>query len=187
MDLWGLSSSDSKTNSDLYDYTENNPVSYVAPDGRSETLPFVRAEADGLNVKYYREDGSGVTRSEGSRAWRNNNPGNIRSARNEIGSAGGFAVFADYDTGFNAINTLLSSDKYSKLSIFDAISNYAPPTENDTANYQSMIAEWTGLDTSRKFEALSATELESVANAIQRMEGYIVGNETEFSAPEEEK
>jgi len=144
---------------------------------------FVKAEPNGNNVKYYREDNSGVERSEGTRAWRNNNPGNVRGAANKIGLAGGFAVFADYDTGFKAIISLLKTSDYNNLSINNAILKYAPPSENDTANYQLMLKQKTGLDIGRKINSLTSAELDKVASAIQQIEGYTVGKETSFTAP----
>ena len=166
-----------------YHYAGNNPVKYTDPDGRSDN--FVRASPRGNNVLYFREDNSGVERSGGTRAWRNNNPGNIRAASNQIGSAGGFAVFADYETGFQAVVDLLQTNSYNSLSINDAIARYAPPSENDTANYQSMLTQMTGLDTERTINSLTPNELNRVALAIQRIEGYTVGNETPFPQPEE--
>lgn len=163
------------------DSAENNPIEYIVTDGRTETVPFVKAEANGINVVYYRADGTGVERSGGSRSWRNNNPGNIRNATYQIGSAGGFAIFDSYETGYNAIIDLLTSDNYINLSIIDAISRYAPPNENDTENYQKMIANFTRLDTSRLLTELSQEELDYVAQAIQRIEGYIAGTETNFT------
>ena len=141
------------------------------------TFPFVYAEPDGRNVKYYKENNTGIIRKGGSRSWRNNNPGNIRHSSKQIGSAAGFAIFADYDIGFSEISNLLKSDKYKNLSINDAIFKYAPPTENDTLIYQSLIAEFTGLDTSRIISDLSTEELADVASAIKRIEGYEVGRE----------
>jgi RHS repeat-associated protein len=173
-----------------YHYAGNNPVKYRDPDGRASSddnsviqKPFVRAEANGNNVKYFRDDESGVERSGGTRAWRNNNPGNIRWNSEQIGSAGGFAVFKDYETGFAAIGNLLRSDSYNNLSINDAIARWAPPSENDTANYQSLLTQLTGLDNNRLISSLSADELDSVARAIQIIEGFRAGSETQFSAP----
>ena len=121
---------------------ENIPVQHTgeAADGRAHEAPFTRAEANGNNVRYYRADGSGIERRGGTRSWRNNNPGNIRGARNEIGTAGGFAIFADYETGFTAIIDLLRSNEYNNLTINAAIVEYAPPIENDTENYQKFIS-----------------------------------------------
>lgn len=75
------------------------------------------------------------------------------------------------------ISNLLKSDIYKNLSINDAIFKYAPPTENDTLIYQSLIAEFTGLDTSRIISDLSTEKLADVASAIKRIEGYEVGRE----------
>lgn len=38
-----------------------------------------------------------------SRAWRNNNPGNLRFSRFQTGRRGGFAYFASYATGWLAL------------------------------------------------------------------------------------
>ena len=38
-----------------------------------------------------------------SRSWRNNNPGNLRWSKFQIGSAGGFATFGSYASGWLAL------------------------------------------------------------------------------------
>jgi len=79
-------------------------------------MPYIKAEAygeDSAAVVYIADDGKRLTRYGGSRAWRNNNPGNIRHTEfarrhGAIGSAGGFALFPDYLIGRNAISTTIS-------------------------------------------------------------------------------
>lgn len=134
-------------------------------------------------VVYTADDGSKVLREGGSRSWRNNNPGNIRYtqfARNQgaIGTAGGFAVFADVDSGRAALLSLLIGPTYISLTISAAISRYAPPNENDTANYERLIARLTGLDVTRVLSTLAVGELRQVASAIETIEGYVVGTES---------
>jgi uncharacterized protein (TIGR02594 family) len=142
------------------------------------------AAAVGRNTVITNADGSTETRSGGSLAWRNNNPGNIRAGdfatRNgAIGTGpGGFAVFPDRATGERAISALLQGNTYRNLSVMAAISRYAPPVENDTTQYQNNVRSWTGLDTTRTISSLSATELRQVVNAIQRMEGWTPGTVT---------
>ena len=67
---------------------------------------------------------------------------------------------------------------YAPLSIASAISRYAPPTENDTKNYERLIAKLTGLDITRKLSELYPDELALVVSAIQTIEGYQTGIET---------
>ena len=134
-------------------------------------------------VVYTADDGSKVLREGGSRSWRNNNPGNIRYnqfARNQcaIGTAGGFAVFDDVDSGRAALLSLLTGPTYISLTISAAISRYAPPNENDTANYERLIARLTGLDVTRVLSTLAAGDLRHVASAIETIEGYVVGTES---------
>lgn len=93
---------------------------------------FVKSESiSGNRVRYTDSSGRSFIYNKGSRAWRNNNPGNIRPPKRTklpgiIGKAGGFAVFASYELGFKSISILLKEPQYQKLSIFDAIADYAP-------------------------------------------------------------
>lgn len=139
-----------------------------------------KASARSNDVLYTNADGTQYRHTGGTRAWRNNNPGNIRysefSRRNgAIGQAGGFAVFPDEETGMRAISALLRSDSYNRLTVAGAISRYAPPVENNTSAYHRRIQELTGLSINRTVGDLSDEELARMANAIRVIEGWRVG------------
>ena len=88
---------------------------------------------------------------------------------------GGFAVFPDEKTGTYAIEALLRTDSYNKLTIRDAITRYAPPFENDTAAYHRKLEKLTGLSIDRPMSGLNASELTKVARAIRTIEGWTPG------------
>ncbi|HNY25684.1 MAG TPA: hypothetical protein PKJ33_04060 [Alphaproteobacteria bacterium] len=131
---------------------------------------------------YLGTDGKEFKRVSGTIAWRNNNPGNIRyskfAVRNgAIGQAGGFAVFPNEETGRAAIKSLLLDRSYNTLTVAEAISQYAPPNENDTANYQRTIGRLTGLSIDLKINQLNDDQLQNMTNAIKQIEGWKVGQE----------
>ncbi len=146
----------------------------------------VAATESGKDVIFTTANGTKYKRTGGSRAWRNINPGNLRFSdfarrMGAIGQAGGFAVFPDEKTGMNAIEQLLRSDSYNKLTVAGAISRYAPPFENDTAAYHRQIEKLTGLNINKRMSDLSAQELTRVATAIRTIEGWTPGKETIIS------
>jgi hypothetical protein len=81
----------------------------------------------------------------GSRSFRNNNPGNLRFAR-QPGAVDhddkGFAVFETFEKGQAALIALLEHyrSKYPTWTVAQLINTYAPPSENDTAHYSQMVA-----------------------------------------------
>ena len=133
------------------------------------------------NVLYISPDGTQYTKTGGSRAWRNTNPGNIRYSEfsrrmGAIGEAGGFAIFPDEETGMHAIKELLKTSNYNKLTVAGAISRYAPPSENDTAAYHRHIQNLTGLSINKRMSDLTDSELSKIVMAIKTIEGWTVGN-----------
>ncbi len=133
-------------------------------------------------VVYSDNDGNKLVKENGSRSWRNNNPGNIRSGTfaNRYGSIGSierFAIFPDYETGRAALRSLIRGPSYVNLSIYNAIEKYAPIKENNTANYKKLISKLTGLDGNRKISSLNDQELDKLLNAIEKIEGYVKGTE----------
>ncbi len=117
---------------------------------------FVRAEkGKGSRIVYHRNDGGKLIKAGGSPAWRNNNPGNLRSfgtfakENGSIGAFDRFAIFPDYDTGRRAMARLFRGSKYQSLSIYTAIEVYAPPEDkNNVANYRKLIKQFTKLNIS---------------------------------------
>ena len=142
----------------------------------------------GNGVKYISPDGSGFIRQNGSRTWRNMNPGAIRYGEftkqyGACGKAGGFAVFPTEEHGMNALKGLLCSDNYKNLTIAAAIYKWAPPFENNTRAYQRHLSKMTGLKLNTRLNQLTPSELDKVANAIKFLEGWKVGKEETFENP----
>ncbi len=140
----------------------------------------VRAIQSGKDVIFVAADGTQYKQVGGTRAWRNKNPGNIRMTEfsrraGAIGEAGGFAVFPDEQTGMQAIKKLLRGKSYNNLTIANAVSRYAPPSENNTVAYQRSLERITGLSINRRISELSDEELDKVANAIRQIEGWKPG------------
>lgn len=83
-----------------------------------------------------------------ARGVRNNNPGNIRHGEEWLGLANeqtdsSFCQFVSVEYGIRAIFKILYTyeNKYNLTTIRDIISRWAPPNENDTANYIKSVCE----------------------------------------------
>ena len=151
---------------------------------------FVRAvEGKKSSVIYIAEDGSRMIRRGGKWTWRNNNPGNLAKGRKSralgsIGSAGGFAIFPDYQTGRKALRSVLQTTYY-HWTLFRLVEKYAPKNDNnDVANYRRLLRKFTGLDLKKRtIRSLNAKELESLMNAIERIEGGAAPGQEEHLGP----
>jgi RHS repeat-associated protein len=143
----------------------------------------VSAFGKGSDVVVIYSDGTIEVRSGGSRTWRNNNPGALvpspfSSDQGSIGTAGGFAVFPNEQTGQQALITRLEQMKSQKFTVNSAIEKWAPPNENNTVAYQKFIQNTTGLSGDTKLSSVNSAQLESIANLIRRYEGWKIGSIT---------
>lgn len=141
--------------------------------------PYAWSGDNGATVYIERPDHSLEIRQGGTLTWRNNNPGNLRSAGDEIGHNdsrnGRLAIFDDPQSGAVAQNGLLFGPNYKGLTIGDAIKKYAPATENNTEAYLADIERRTGLNRSMSVGGLSDAQRASYADAIRAHEGFRPG------------
>lgn len=128
------------------------------------------------------EDGCTETRSGGSRAWRNNNPGNIEvdkkspSAFGALGANGLFVIYPNEEVGFNAVKAWLQSPAYKHATLAKAIQKWAPPNENDTVVYEEHVQKWSHVPLDSPMSSLSQDQITLVAYAIRTQEGWKPGS-----------
>lgn len=126
-----------------------------------------------------RPDGS-VQRLQGSRNWRNNNPGNIEAgayarSMGAIGSDGRFAIFPTYEMGRTAKEKLIfEGGNYRALTLSQAINRYAPPVENNTSWYQSTVLGAVG-NVDKPMNQYTPGERTRILAAMERVEGFKPG------------
>lgn len=77
--------------------------------------------------------------STNSLAFKNNNPGNLRSP----GEATGFQKFTTKIDGFNALVKDVAANAGKPLDHF--VAKYAPPNENNSVLYLHLLSELTGI------------------------------------------
>lgn len=96
--------------------------------------------------------GGGATSTQPTVAYRNHNPGNLRSSPFEVGKRDGFAVFLNDQVGFSALvydiwakaNGKTSTGLSGVSTIEDFIHVWAPANENDTEAYIDFVCSRTG-------------------------------------------
>jgi hypothetical protein len=115
----------------------------------------------------------------GSVAWSNNNPGNLVyvGQQGATAGAGGFAKFASYSDGLNALQNQITLDAVRGTdaagrpisTVADLISSWAPASDprNDTAAYIAAVSSSTGYDPSAPLWSLggSAASFPDAASA----------------------
>ncbi len=141
---------------------------------------FIKAEP-GMkhSVIYTNESGQYFRYSGGTLAWRNNNPGNMRSGEiskkhGQIGVVFKFAVFPDYEAGHLALLDVLKIT-YGNSSIDEMMDHYAPPSENNTARYKKYLHKITGVEDDRKINTFTNEEFNKLWQGIETIEGYKEG------------
>jgi len=97
--------------------------------------------------------GGGSDGTEPTVAYRNHNPGNLRTSVFEIAKRDGFAVFLNDQVGFAALvfdiwskaNGRTVTGLNGSSTIEELIRVWAPPHENNTENYIDVVERYTGL------------------------------------------
>ncbi|AXR03555.1 virion protein [Pseudoalteromonas piscicida] len=113
-----------------------------------------------------------MTTQQSARGIRNNNPLNIEAGENWVGlvgTDGRFAIFETAEHGIRAAARILRTyaTKYGIVNIDGIINRWAPPTENDTANYIEFVSKRVGVDSQ---QPLSESDYPKVIAAMITME-----------------
>ena len=104
---------------------------------------------------------------EGSRSWRNNNPGNLRYCSQALAinfDDKNFAVFANYNDGFTTLKNMIRNAAGGKskvykptMTIADFFKVYAPAEDNnDPDAYAKAVAKAINADISMQIKELLA-------------------------------
>ncbi len=144
------------------------------------TCPYeiTKVNSSQKQIKYTYKDGTGkgFIRKNGTIPWRFFNPGAIR--RSDLACAilstkpnGNFAVFENYDTGHRALINVWKAQGYQKLTVEQAMYNYAPPTENNTAYYVGELRK-AGINVGKRVSTLTEKEFDYMIKMIEKMEGW---------------
>jgi hypothetical protein len=157
------------------------PARAPAASGAAETTATITGRTVAIRRRARVDDAYVTVETRtGTRAFRNNNSGNIvdgnfAQANGAIGTDGRFAVFPDAAAGFQALSNLLTTPTYQNLTVDQAIARYALPNENDTAAYQAGVRTAIGATGQTQLSALSPDQMERMVQTIARIEGYHQG------------
>ena len=122
-------------------------------------------------------DGTKEHRTGKGHPRRDNNPGDIEygpfaRAAGAIGADGRFAIFPSEEAGFTALDVLLFTPRYQRLTIDDAIAKFAPPSENNTEKYKADVSKGVGVSGSTRVSSLSSRQMGALERTIALVEGF---------------
>ncbi|MBI4406209.1 MAG: DUF3892 domain-containing protein [Deltaproteobacteria bacterium] len=151
---------------------------------------YSRAIKGGRQRVIYIDGNDRLVKIGGDPAWRNNNPGNLKSGAHtrihgSIGVANGFTVFPSEEIGTEARVRLLKGSKYRNMTIIEAVRSYAPKKDgNNPERYVRQIESIAGLKRNRVLKDLSNDEFAALVAAMKQIEGNKPGREEKFRVKE---
>ncbi|HET7632725.1 MAG TPA: RHS repeat-associated core domain-containing protein, partial [Gemmatimonadaceae bacterium] len=160
-----------------YGYANGDPVNFSDPFGlckKGVEALSAHPEGDRTTVIVC-ADSTEEVRSGGTPAWRNNNPGNLRSSSLQAGVVRGFAVFNNRATGNEAMWEQVDRDAARGLTLGEFINKYAPNSENNTRRYIDVVSRASGVAIGTKLSDLTEVSLSDVIRAMQVHEGWSAG------------
>lgn len=113
-----------------------------------------------------------------SRSFRNNNPGNIRWSEfseryGGVEVDGEMAHFPTVAQGLAAMVALLASRNYRNLTLLEAITRYAPSSDNNQPReYATYVAHRAGVSIDTRISEMDPFQLLRVFEAMTRFEGW---------------
>lgn len=147
-------------------------------------------ETGNKTVRYIYSDGTDSIKIGGTKAWRNNNPGNIgcSSYMESLGAIAcddaGRSIFPDWETGKKAMARLLRSGRpYKNSTIAEAIHTYAPEFDenkrkiNDPEVYIKYVTSKTGLPRTKRISDMTDDEFDRFQAAMREFEDSTPGKE----------
>lgn len=139
------------------------------------------------SLKLLGNDGVAYSRTGGTLAWRNLNPGNLKYGNfarsyGALGKGwGGHAVFPTFEAGNYAMEMLLfgGSTVYVNMSILNAIRRYAPSDDPRARNYPdqyaNFVAQRTGVSVNTVLGELGPEHRQRMLAAMRTFEGFREG------------
>lgn len=176
------------SNTSIQPNTRNKASNFVKglPSSDKEISSVLKSGPGFIEVKTV--DGE-AQRRKGDANWRMNNPGNLRVSSwtkqqpgyvgvGDAGPNGKFAVFATLDDGRQAKKNLLfgAQSPYINLSIKDAITKYAPPSENRTDTYINQVVQGIKASPDTTLNKLSQQQQNAMLDIITKLEGFKIGS-----------
>lgn len=136
-------------------------------------LAKARAFATGEKQQSTAPTNLNVTIKEGTLAYKNNNPGNLRYAEQHGAVRGeqGFAKFKTPTDGFNALTRQVALDQERNHTLESFIHKFAPPMENDTEKYVKFMERKLGVLRNASLKSLSP---DKIAEAMVFLESNTV-------------
>ena len=120
-----------------------------------------------------------------TRGLRNNNPLNIRKSSTKYqgevaGSDSAFKTFKSMAWGYRAALVILKTyyNKYKLDTISKMVARWAPPTENNTANYIATVSRKSGIPQGKKLHFYK-DEMCAIVAAMSYVENGVTADEME--------